>query len=175
MEKKKKIGKIHRNLTDVDKYRVRCVDTDDIEEFQSFELFSLHEQFALIPFQAYHLHLTSIIPADREDEWDPRVYDQIQKHLNGFFTNDNHLIYEANVLFSLRNTIVVDIMRLINYKRAIVHCSIKSYLMNKKYGIASSNSRKNVIEMAKAAGKNFTLKSIFLLATSHLFFFFCVH
>lgn len=129
---------------------MRFVDTGDVEQRHAFELFTLDEPFRAIPNQAYHLHLTSVAPADKEDDWDPRVCDKVRTYLSGLNKKEDNLIYEANILFSLRNTIVVDIMRLIGLKRAIVHCWISTYLRNRKYGIKSSNSK--VIEMAKAVG-----------------------
>lgn len=98
------------------------------------------------------MHLTSVIPADKEEDWDPQVCDKVRKHLNELNNKENDLIYEAIIVFSLRNTIVVDTMRLICLKNAIVHCYLKTYLQRHKFGIISKDSRDKVIEMAKAAG-----------------------
>lgn len=127
------------------------MDTGDIHQFQAFELFSLNEIFSAIPNQAYYLHLTGITPADMEEDWDPRVYAQIEKYLSNFFKNEKNLVYEGKVLFSVRNTIVVDIIRLINHERGIVHCSVKKFLLDKGFGIPTSTEK--VIEMAKGAGR----------------------
>lgn len=141
-----------RSLTDTDKYEVRFIDAGDVELRHAFELYTLDNGFQDFPNQAHHLHLVGVIPSDKEDDWDKRVCGKIKNYLMNHFHEDN-LVYEANVLFSLRNTFVVDIMRLINYKRGIVHCSIKRYLENEGFGKYSNSSRQKVLEMAKKHGK----------------------
>lgn len=148
-----------RKITDVDTYEVRFIDTGEVERRHAFEIFTLDEQFQAYPNQAYHLHLTSIIPGDREDDWDPCLCDNIRKYLNELNANDDLSIYEANILFSVRNTIVVDVMRLIGLRRAIVHCAIKTYLQRRNIGISSGASRDKVVEMAKAIGVKVVTKS----------------
>lgn len=112
--------------------------------------------------------MTGVIPADKEDDWDPRVHDQVTKELNKWTEKENNIIYEANVLFSLRNTIVVDIMRLVNLSRGVVHCSLKTFLSKKCHGLLDSNSRKNVIDMAKNEGEVALMN---LIVASDLIFF----
>lgn len=94
-----------------------------------------------------------MVPADKEDDWDPSICEKIKKELNKWTDKESETIYEANVVFELRNTLVVNIMRLINLSRGVVHCSLKSYLQNRNYGIISPESCKKVIELAKCAGK----------------------
>lgn len=147
---------ISRSILDVDKYHVRLLDTGDIHERQALQIFALNTNFQTLPDQAYYLHLTSVIPADNEDDWDPRICVQMQNYLNKLFNsneNGENLLYEANILFSLRNTIVVDIMRIIDRSRGVVRSSLKAYLRNRNFGILSPKSREKVIEMAKNAGK----------------------
>lgn len=78
---------------------------------------------------------------------------KIRDHLMKMVRTENDLIFEANVVFTLRNTIVVDIMRLINVKDIIVKCYIKSFLRNGSHGEPSKSSMEKVIEMVKAEGK----------------------
>ncbi|XP_055304540.1 putative ATP-dependent RNA helicase TDRD12 isoform X2 [Sitodiplosis mosellana] len=141
-----------RKVTDVDIFEVRFIDTGEVERRNAFEIFTLDEQFQALPNQAYHLHLTSIIPADKEDDWDPCLCEKVRQYLSELNANDNDSIYEATIVFTLRNTIIVDVMRLTGLKRGIIHCSIKSYLQRRKYAISSSASRDKVVEMAKAVG-----------------------
>lgn len=142
-----------RSLTTTDKYEVRFIDAGDVELRHAFELYALDDGFQGFPNQAHHLHLVGVIPVDKEDNWDKRVCEKFQKHLMHFFNNEENLMYDANVLFSLRNAVVVDIMRLINIKHGIVHCSIKTYLKNEGFGILSNDNRQKVLEMAKINGK----------------------
>lgn len=129
---------------------MRLIDTGETDVLNSFHLYTLAEQFQALPDQAVRLHLTGVIPADQEEEWDPRVCAAIGKHLLAL--NEPDTIYEANIVFSLRNTIVVDIMRIVD-KQGIVRCSIKKYLNNKSYAILCNDSRKKVFEMVKTQGK----------------------
>ncbi|XP_031636550.1 putative ATP-dependent RNA helicase TDRD12 [Contarinia nasturtii] len=142
-----------RNLAGSDKYQVRLIDNGDIELMHASELYTLEKEFKSMPRQAYHLHLTSIIPADKEDDWDPRVCENIRNHINKTIAEGSDLIFEGNVVFTLRNTIVVDIMRLIDLKDIIVKFYVKRYLMNVlKQGESSKASMKKVVEMVKAEG-----------------------
>lgn len=143
----------HSSPIDEEKCTVRFVDTGDFQDFKAHEVYALNESFETTSNQAYTLHLTGVIPADKEDDWDPSITDQVKKELNKWINKESETIYEANVVFALRNTLVVDIMRLVNLSRGVVHCSLKSYLQNRSYGIISSESCKKVIEMAKNAGK----------------------
>lgn len=147
---------------------MRYLDTGAIHEHQALDAYALDESFQTVPNQAYSLHLTGVIPADKEDDWDPRVHDQVTKELNKWTEKENNIIYEANVLFSLRNTIVVDIMRLVNLSRGVVHCSLKTFLSKKCHGLLDSNSRKNVIDMAKNEGEVALMN---LIVASDLIFF----
>lgn len=144
---------IHSSPIDEEKCIVRFVDTGDIQEYKAHEVYSLDESFGATPNQAYTLHLSGVIPADKEDDWDPSITDQIKKELRKWTDKETQTIYEANVVFALRNTLVVNIMRLINLSRGVVHCSLKSYLQNRNYGMISPESLKKVNEMAKNAGK----------------------
>lgn len=91
--------------------------------------------------------------ADKEDDWDPDVRRETEKHLNDFNKREDDLIYEANVLFTIRNTIVVDIMRLISVEYSVVRCSLKKFLSDKGYGTFNNDNRQKVIDMATALGK----------------------
>lgn len=91
--------------------------------------------------------------ADKEDDWDPVVRQETEKYLNDFNKRENDLIYEANVLFTIRNTIVVDIMRLISLKYGVVRCSLKKFLSDRGYGTFNNDNRQQVIDMANALGK----------------------
>lgn len=115
-------------------------------------MYSLNESFGSLPNQAFTLHLTGVIPADKEDDWDPSISNQVKKELNKWTETQSHTIYEANVLFALRNTLVVNVMRLINLSRGVVHCSLKTYLKNRNYGEISPENSQKVIDMAKNAG-----------------------
>lgn len=141
-----------RNPLDAEKCVIRFLDTGEIEEYRAHEIYALDESFFTIPNQAYTLHLTGVIPADKEEDWDPFTTEQIRKDLNKWMDKETQTVYEANVLFALRNTLVVDIMRLVNLTRGVVHCSLKSYLQKRNYGIISPESTRKVIEMAKSAG-----------------------
>lgn len=132
---------------------IRFVDNGEIEQFKAHEVYSLNESFERIPNQAFTLHLTGIVPADKEDDWDPIITQQITKELDKHTTKETNTIYEANVIFALRNTLVVDVMRLYNESRTVVHCWLKSYLKSRNYGVSSPESTKKVMEMAKNAGK----------------------
>lgn len=146
-----------RHPTDFESCNVRFLDTGDVERYQAHEIFALDEAFQVIPDQAYYLHLTGIVPADLEDDWDPRAVEFITQELRKWTENErSDVIYEANVILSLRNTLVVDIMRLVNIKRGVVHCSLKTFLKNKSYGIFSPGSRKRVLALAKKDGKLLT-------------------
>lgn len=154
---------IYRSITGVDQIKVRFIDTGDVEFRHEFELYKIHNQFNDFPNQAYHLHLVGVIPADEEDDWDPRICERIQKHLTDFFKSEEDLIYEGIILFSLRNTIVVNIMRLINHKHGVVHCPVKYFLQSRGFGNISRNCSKKVLEMAKKEGKtHFTIQIILL-------------
>lgn len=132
---------------------VRFVDTGDIQRYKAHELHSLNESFETIPNQAYTLHLTGIVPADKEDDWDPTITEQIKKELNKWTFKEADAIYEANVVFALRNTLVVNTMRLYNTSTTVIHCSLKTFLQRRNYGIMSPESGEKVIAMAKSAGK----------------------
>lgn len=144
---------IHRNPIDEESCRIRFVDTGEIQQFKAHEVYSLNESFGTIPNQAFTLHLTGIVPADKEDDWDPSITQQITKELNKWTSKETDTIYEANVVFALRSTLVVNIMRLYNVSRKVTHCWLKAYLQKRNFGIASSEYCKKVIEMAKGAGK----------------------
>lgn len=144
---------IRRQPTDAEKCLVRFVDSGEVQWFSAHEVFSLTEEFGTIPNQAYTLHLTGVIPADKEEDWDPSITEQIKKELIKWTDKETQTIFEANVLFALRNTLVVDIMRLVNLSRGVVHCSLKSYLQKRNYGIISPESSRKVIDMAKSSGK----------------------
>lgn len=113
----------------------------------------MNESFDTIPNQAFTLHLTGIVPADKEDDWDPTITQWLTKELNKWTSKEPDAIYEANVVFALRNTLVANIMRLYNLSTTVVHCSLKSYLQRKNFGIMSPESCDKVIAMAKSAGK----------------------
>lgn len=144
---------IYRHPTDEERGLVRFIDTGDIQEYKAHEVYSLNESFNMIPNQAFTLHLTGVIPADKEDDWDPIITQQVMKELDKWTSKESDTIYEAHVLFALRNTLVVNIMRLTNVKRAVIHCSLKLYLQKRNYGIISPESCNKVIEMATNAGK----------------------
>lgn len=156
--KLKLINIFSRSILDVDKYHVRLLDTGDNHERLACDIFTLNPNYQTLPDQAYRLHLTGVIPADNEDDWDSRVCVQMQNYLHKLFDGngdkETNLVYEANILFSLRNTIVVDIIRIIDPLRGVVCSSLKAYLRNKSFGILSHKSRDKVIEMAKNTGKN---------------------
>lgn len=131
------------------------MDTGEIQTHQALDIFVLDESFRHVPSQAISLHLTGIVPADSEDDWDPFVHERIKRELDKHTESEEHkLIYEANILFGLRNTIIVDIMRLVNLSGGVVCCTIKRYLSSKRYGVISADARKRVIEMAKRSGEN---------------------
>lgn len=142
----------HRQPTDEERCLIRFVDTGDIQQYKAHEIYALNDSFENVPNQAFTLHLTGVIPADREDDWDTVITEQLKKELDKWTDRDTQTIYEANVLFALRNTLVVNVMRLVNLTRGVVHCSLKTYLKNRNYGTISPQSCQRVIEMAKYAG-----------------------
>lgn len=157
MRDKSNLKPFFRHPTDVERCNVRFLDTGDIQQYQAHEIYALDEAFQKIPNQAYYLHLTGIVPADLEDDWDPRAVEFVTKELQKYTESENSdVIYEANVILSLRHTLVVDIMRLVNIKRGVVHCSLKTFLRNKSYGIISPDSPKKVLALAKKEGELLT-------------------
>lgn len=120
--------------------------------FTTLNTYALDKSFQEFPHQAYKLHLTGIIPVDTEDDWDPSVCERVKNELHKKFNREKNVIYEANVLFTLRNTIVVDVMRMFGETRGVVHCALKSYLKTHRYGIYSDETCKKVLKMAKSKG-----------------------
>lgn len=143
----------YRHPTDEESCLVRFVDTGEMQRYKAHEVYALNESFTTIPNQAFTLHLTGIVPADREDDWDPTITEQLKKELAKWTFKEADTIYEANVLFALRNTLVVNVMRLYNMSTTVVHCSLKSYLQRRNFGIMSPEMCDKVIAMAKSAGK----------------------
>lgn len=128
------------------------MDTGECQIRFEQEIFALYESFQALPSQAFNLHLVSVTPADKEDDWDENICKEVTNYLNGLVKRENGSVYEANILFTIRNAIVVDIMRLICPKRGLVHCSLKKFLWNKSYGEFNNTNRQKVIEMANALG-----------------------
>lgn len=135
------------------KCNVRFLDTGVVHQYETREIYVLDKAFQDLPNQAYYLHLTGITPADGEDDWDERTI-MLTREVQSNWMNSNrdNIIYEANILFSLRNTVVVDIMRLRDKKRMVVR-PLKTYFKDKSLCNLSNNNRTKVIEMAKNAGK----------------------
>lgn len=87
---------IYRNIIDADKYKIRLIDTGEIEQVQAHELYTLDDKFDTIPRQAYHLHLTSIIPADKEEEWDPNVSILLFDDNIHIYKHNEHIFLESH-------------------------------------------------------------------------------
>lgn len=130
---------------------IRLIDNGEIEQYDAHDVYSLDESFQTFPNQAYTLHLTGVIPADKEDDWDPSFTEQLKKELTKWTDNEAQMVYEANVVFVLRNTFVVNAMRLVNLTNCTVH-SIKKYLKNQNFGTYCLDSHQKVMQMAKNAG-----------------------
>lgn len=143
----------NRKLTDEFSYDVRLIDYGDILTRASSEIYALSDEYKQLPAQAYSMHLTGIVPADHEDDWDEKITQKLQKLFTKLNTNESNVEYEAQVLFTLRNVFVVDMIRVINSKDCYVHVPVKEYLIEQKFAIESKDRREHVINMAKSNGK----------------------
>lgn len=151
-----------RNISSLDHYEVRFLDTGDIQTRTALEVYKLDEQFQGYPSQACRLHLTGIIPADREEEWLQYACTNLQKLLDDFLGKEDDSIFEASVLFTLRNDVISDIMRLIQPDRNIVLCSMKKYLVKKKFGIIANANTEKLLKTAELRGKKIFLGFSFI-------------
>lgn len=154
-----------RKPTDEFSYDVRLIDYGDILTRKTSEIYVLNDEYKEPPGQAYSMHLTGIIPADYEEDWDEKITHRLKTLLNKLHTTESNVEYEARVLFTLRNTFVVDIFRVINSKDCYVHVPVKEYLIDHKYAIKSKDCLQRVIDMAKFNGK-----TTFLISPSFQFY-----
>lgn len=132
---------------------IRLIDDGAIvNKINASDIYTLSSQFHAFPHQAFYMHLTSIVPHDAADDWDSKATTRIKKHLEQIMEREDICEIEVNVIFSLRNTVVVDMVRAMNTEYQIVHCSIMKYLIDKKMGKSSKENRERVIALAKENG-----------------------
>lgn len=133
---------------------VRLIDVGTIVRRKSAELGQMAEIFCNFPEQAIDLHLIGLVPADSEDEWDSEITQRLKSHLSiALDEDDTHV--EANIVFSLRKAIVVDLLRIVQTKGfdLPVLTSVKEYMHQHSLGIGAKEVRKDIIKMAETIGE----------------------
>lgn len=139
--------------------RVRLIDVGDVYQREKNEIFQLDKKFADFPGQAYRMHLSGVLPVDGEQGWSPKICQVFKQHVKKLMKLDTeHLVFDARVVFSLRNDILVDIVRASNIEKCIVRLSFEKELIRKKWAIPSDDCLKKVKETVKLIGIDFPKK-----------------
>lgn len=134
---------------------VRMIDVGGINTKNVDEIFEIDAQFERFPGQAYHMHLAGILPSDLEHNWSPKALQIFQKRINKLQQVMENVEFDARIVFSLRNNFVVDKIRAVDIRNAIIHLIFEQELVNNGLGVASNECFERVKDMAKLAGVDF--------------------
>lgn len=144
---------------------LKLIDIGSILKRKASEILYLTDEFRTYPPQALDMHLIGLVPADLEDEWDLQITNKVKQCVDNYTKIKENIKIEANVLFTLQNTVIVDCVRItkINGNDTIIMCSIKKFMIDRKLGISSKSGRLRVLEMVKNFGNNETIQKFFLI------------
>lgn len=146
-------------MLDNETYNVRLIDTGEILKLSRPDIFKMDaSEFIEFPRQAYTMHLIGIQPFNHEDDWSSRSIRVFQNRIKKLENDFQNILYDARVIFSLRDAFVVDKIRAADTINMISHLIFEKELVDKKLGIPCQDIITRVKRIAKEAGVNFERK-----------------
>ena len=121
----------------------------------------LPAEYRDFPGQAVDLHLTGVIPADKEDEWDQRVTKIVMKTLDRHLKDESglrdNIHVEAKIVVPLKDALLVESIRVVEYlpdiETAGQKLSVKKFLITNKYGVADSRGIAKMKDLVQQIGE----------------------
>lgn len=147
-----------RKILDNESYNVRMIDLGMVLKKVKPDIFKCDTEFEEFPMQAYNMHLTGIIPSNREHDWSSKSIRVFQNRIKKLENDFQNILYDARVIFSLRDAFVVDKVRAADTVNMIGHMRFEKELVDKRLGIRCQDVVAQVKRIAKEAGVDFEKK-----------------
>lgn len=104
------------------------------------------------------MHLTGIQPSNCEHDWSSKSIRVFQNRIKKLEKDFQNILYDARVIYSLRNAFVVDKIRATDIINKIGHLRFEKELVDKKLGISCHDVVAQVKRLAAEAGVSFEKK-----------------
>jgi hypothetical protein len=115
---------------------VKLIDTGKLLGFQASELCSLPDEYKKYPPQSIDVRLSGIIPLDFETEWNKKTLATVKSWTKPD-TAKKSIYLQGNVIFSLKNTVWVNSLEMIEnleyIDREVAVLDIKDNLIKKEF------------------------------------------
>lgn len=104
------------------------------------------------------MHLTGIQPSNCEHDWSSKSIRVFQNRIKKLEKEFQNILYDARVIFSLRNAFVVDKIRATDTINIIGHLRLEKELVDMKLGISCLEVVAQIKRIAAEAGVSFEKK-----------------
>lgn len=118
----------------------------------SSELLHLPEEFRRLPPQAIDIRIVGVVPHDFELEWDKLATLNIREWIHRYTNNDKFHV-EGKVMLTIKDTIWVDTIRLVQHLEGInteiMEIHVKSEIVGKNFGVVDKEPLELLSQMVE--------------------------
>lgn len=126
---------------------ISLIDYGETKKCKSSDLLVLKKEFYDVPAQVVNVYIAGIRPADNQSNWLSIATSNVKHWFECVPLTDNPECYiEANVMFQLRDTLLVDDIKLLEKLPSSMNkvISIKKALIENKFAVSDFNGIKNL-------------------------------
>lgn len=134
------------------KVKVKLLDVGRTIDCVSSELLHLPEEFRRLPPQAIDIRIVGVVPHDFELEWDKQATLNIREWIYRYTNNDKFHV-EGKVMLTIKDTIWVDTIRLVQHLEGInteiMEIHVKSEIVGKNFGVVDKEPLELLSQMVE--------------------------